>query len=133
MTSAARSPRPTRTKNVKPPERGGERFVAGWQGPLPPPAVLSAFDEVIPNGAERIVRMAELEQEHRHTVERVQTDSDAKAIKRGQWTGFAISAIAIGGAIATALAGHHWSISIALVSVPIASVVRVLVNGRQTS
>jgi uncharacterized membrane protein len=29
-----------------------------WSGPLPPPAVLEKFSQIIPNGAERIVAMA---------------------------------------------------------------------------
>jgi len=41
-----------------------------WSGPLPPPEALEKFNAVIPNGADRIVKMAEAEQAHRHEYEK---------------------------------------------------------------
>ena len=38
-------------------------------GPLPDPQTLKGYTEIIPNGAERIMRMAEKEQRHRHSLE----------------------------------------------------------------
>lgn len=38
-----------------------------YSGPIPPAAELKAYDEVVPGLAERIARMAEREQDHRHT------------------------------------------------------------------
>jgi len=40
-----------------------------FRGPLPPPRYLAQYDKVIPGLAERIVRMAEAEQGHRHHCE----------------------------------------------------------------
>lgn len=40
-----------------------------WQGPLPPPAVLEEYDRIRPGAAERILVMAEKEQQHRHDTE----------------------------------------------------------------
>lgn len=39
------------------------------QGPLPTPRLLNGYEEVLPGSAERIVQMAEREQEHRHGQE----------------------------------------------------------------
>lgn len=39
------------------------------RGPLPHPDSLARYDAIIPDGAERIMRMAELEQQHRHAWE----------------------------------------------------------------
>jgi len=50
---------------------------AHWSGPLPPPATLKQFDEVIPGGAERILRMAEAEQAHRHLTDITALKADA--------------------------------------------------------
>ncbi|MGD7036319.1 DUF2335 domain-containing protein [Methylotuvimicrobium buryatense] len=50
---------------------------AQWQGPLPPPSTLREFDDIIQNGAERIMRMAEIEQQHRH-------DSEKKLIEQAR-------------------------------------------------
>jgi uncharacterized membrane protein len=38
-------------------------------GYLPDPLSLSAYDELIPNGADRIMKMAEKQQEHRMKIE----------------------------------------------------------------
>lgn len=40
-----------------------------WSGPLPPPQALAAFNDVVPNGAERIMAAWESETAHRHKVE----------------------------------------------------------------
>lgn len=40
-----------------------------FSGPLPPPATLAQYNDVVPNGAERIMAMAERQQEHRHQIE----------------------------------------------------------------
>ena len=39
---------------------------ASFSGPIPPPAMLGKYEEYLIGSAERIVRMAEKEQEHRH-------------------------------------------------------------------
>jgi uncharacterized membrane protein len=41
-----------------------------WKAPLPPPEVLERFNQVVPNGAERIVKAWELESEHRRLIDR---------------------------------------------------------------
>lgn len=41
-----------------------------WSGPLPPPQVLQSFNDVVPNGAERIIAAWERETEHRHSMDR---------------------------------------------------------------
>lgn len=104
---------------------------AEWRGPLPPPAVLREFDTVVENGAERIMRMAEAEQAHRHTTESADLSHHADSIRRAQWSAVAVSALAILGAIVTALWGAHWSVPVALVSVPVASIVKALMNARR--
>ena len=40
-----------------------------WQGPLPPPQMVAAYDGVIANGAERIVSQWEKEADHRRGYE----------------------------------------------------------------
>lgn len=40
-----------------------------WAGPLPPPAILDQFNDVVENGAERIVAAWEGETKHRHKLE----------------------------------------------------------------
>lgn len=40
-----------------------------FMGPIPPPGILAGYNNVIPNGADRVIRMAEKEQAHRHSIE----------------------------------------------------------------
>jgi uncharacterized membrane protein len=40
-----------------------------FMGPIPPPGMLAEYNNVIPNGADRVIKMAEKEQAHRHNIE----------------------------------------------------------------
>lgn len=62
-----------------------------YAGPIPPPSLLEEFDKVIPNGADRIMIMAEKQLSHRHKLEA----SVVKANNRDSLIGV-ISASAIG-------------------------------------
>ncbi len=69
-----------------------------FEGPLPPPADLKQYDEVSAGFAERIVQMAEKEQDFRHRdTDRIR-GIQRKIIGRGQVFGFILSlAIILGG------------------------------------
>jgi len=58
---------------------------AQWSGPMPPPSTLREFESVVPGSAERIVRMAELEQSHRHASENAMLNADESVMQRGHW------------------------------------------------
>ena len=64
----------------------------GWQGPLPPPQQLAEYEKVHPGLAERIIQMAERQQNHRHQKDM----APDKWRARGQWLGFAIVIVALG-------------------------------------
>lgn len=52
----------------------------GFQGPLPPPELLKQYDELIPNGAERIFSVFEKQVDNRISLEqRVITGNDRRA------------------------------------------------------
>jgi len=50
---------------------------AHFEGPLPPANELKRYDEVVPGLGERIVVMAEKEQDHRHSLDRVVIEDQA--------------------------------------------------------
>ena len=115
------------TKNNSPtPSR--EIVSAEWAGPLPPPSVLQAFDEVVENGAERIVRMAEKEQQHRINCESAELEASVKDFRRGQWLGAALTAACIAGTVYSVYIGVHPSVSIALVGIPIMAIIGKLIK-----
>jgi uncharacterized membrane protein len=70
-----------------------------FSGPLPPPEILRAYNEIIPDGAHRILLMAEKEQTHRHAQENRENDGNLTLAKRGQLIGGGLALLAIVGAI----------------------------------
>lgn len=54
------------------------------QGPLPTPEMLREYEEVLPGLAERIVRLPEKEQEHRHDFSDIWLRREARLRDRGQ-------------------------------------------------
>lgn len=69
------------------------------------------------------MQMAESEQKHRIALEHLAITSEINATSRGQWMGAWVSSIAIIGAVVVSLLGVHWSIPVAMVGVPVASVI----------
>lgn len=99
---------------------------AHWQGPLPPPAALEAFKQLVPDAPERIIAMAE--EEGRVRREQMQKDHDSenrtketdvrefhKDVCRGQFMAFATLLLIIGSAVYCASHGHD-GVAIALAS-----------------
>jgi hypothetical protein len=93
---------------------------AHWSGPLPPPAELEMIDQIIPGGADRLLRMAEKEQSHRI--------DDAK---RGQYLGWSLAAGAVIAAALGSLCRGPWQVSVALVGIPVLGAVQALIQGRK--
>lgn len=67
-----------------------------FSGPLPHPDTLRQFDEIVPGSAERIIKMAEEQSEHRKELEKKVIDSDIARSKWGQVLGFIIAIAGLG-------------------------------------
>lgn len=59
-------------------------------GPLPSPEDMAEYNHIIPNGADRIMTMAEKEQEARLSQTAKNSESFFKMKARGQWLGLSI-------------------------------------------
>lgn len=86
------------------PRNSGNRITAAsvstqWTGPIPPPEALDRFNQVIPNGAERIFKMAEAEQAPRIAHETDTLRATVAEAKRGQILGASISLLAVASAL----------------------------------
>lgn len=68
---------------------------SSFSGPIPPPALLEKYNEIIPNGAERILAMAEKQSTHREYLEKRVVDGNVSNQTRGSYFGFIISLVAI--------------------------------------
>ena len=99
-----------------------------WSGSLPRPEDFAKFGEIIPDAPERILRMAEKEQEHRISLESQIVPANNQAGRRGQLLGASISVLALVLAVAAAYIGAPWQVSVAIVGVPVLSVARSLVT-----
>jgi len=66
-----------------------------FSGPLPPPSILQGYSDVLDGGAERIMRLTEREQEHRHYMEKAAVTGHIRLDRRGQYLGFGIAVIAL--------------------------------------
>lgn len=117
---------------AKPPKTTNHNQIisAQWTGPLPPPAALEKFDQLIPGGADRILSMAEQEQAHRIDCEKQALPLAIRESKRGQYMGVAVCLAAIAGAVIVALLGGPWQVAVALVGVPVLGAVQAFLPGR---
>jgi uncharacterized membrane protein len=87
-------------------DRAIQLVTTRFSGPLPPPAVLQAYDDMSPGLADRIVAMAEREQEHRHNLEDRAFNEDSKLGKRGQILAFIIAFAGLVAAVILGLTGQ---------------------------
>lgn len=75
-------------------------------GPIPPPEELAAYDKIIPNGADRILAMAERQSAHRIEIERSIVISQQSLASRGQIFGLVIAMFVVSLATYAAIAGQ---------------------------
>ena len=61
-----------------------------FSGPLPVPAYLAQYEEILPGSAERILKMAEEQSDHRRSLETKVINSGVSDSKKGLWFGFLI-------------------------------------------
>lgn len=87
---------------------------AAFTGPLPPPEVLKKYDEALPGTAERILRMAERENEHRIGWESRTLEAGIEESKDGGKRGYYVTLLLIVGAIACGMAGNKYSAAVGM-------------------
>lgn len=118
--------------NASHPRQRRQVVRASWEGPIPPPALIEQYNAIIPNGAERIMRMAEKAQDADIEMHRGWLKTNA----RGQRLGAAISIIAL--VLAASLSAFalymsapvaFYALPAALLSVPVFSVIKALISG----
>lgn len=76
-----------------------------FSGPLPHPNHLAAYEQTLPGAADRILTMAEKQQNHRMNLENQVIPSEVQINKRGQWFAFIMGLALIAASTATILHG----------------------------
>ncbi len=77
-------------------------------GLLPEPSELEAYNAIIPNGADRIMKMAEAQASHRMVLETTVIGSQQKQEERGQWFALIIALVFGSAGLYAALHGQPW-------------------------
>lgn len=72
-------------------------------GPLPSPEILHAYNQIIPNGADRIMKLAENQREHRSKLELMVVSRQFNQSSTGQWIGAGIVVVSLGAAVYLAM------------------------------
>lgn len=115
---------------------------SNFSGPIPPPDILNGYNKIIKNGADRIIKMAEKEQEHRHQLNLKDQESQTKLIETdikeqerefylkvaGMILGFILAIAFIGASVYLSLNGHD-AVATAIIAV-IGTIVSIFVLGR---
>jgi uncharacterized membrane protein len=111
-----KNPNPQAASN--PGNRPGARVIATAYsqvtlGPLPPPELLRGYEQICPGGADRIIKMAEVEGDHRRRMEKTALDAQIESMRRGysearlgQIFAFAIATIFLAGGSYVAVQGQ---------------------------
>lgn len=78
-----------------------------YSGAVPPPEMLREFDKIIPNGADRFMKMAEEQSAHRRKIEQKIVESNVKNENLGLVFAFFISIIGLISAAILAYKGNN--------------------------
>lgn len=81
-------------------------FAASYSGPLPPAEQLRAYEQVLPGSPDRILRMAERQQEHRLALESITVREAANRSWWGLRLGFVITLLVVGVGAAAIFTGR---------------------------
>lgn len=100
-----------------------------FSGPLPHPALLAKYNEVIANGAERIMAMAERQSIHRESLEAQVVAENVASQKRGSIFAFIICLTALIGGFALIAFGKDATGLAAIIS-SLAALAGVFVYGK---
>jgi uncharacterized membrane protein len=100
------------------------------QGPIPSPAAIERYNAIIPNGADRIMKMAEEQSAHRKEIEKTVITSQQKQSERGQIFGLIIGLLGIIIGAFLIYCGHDWAGGI-IGGTTVVSLVSVFVIGKQ--
>lgn len=128
-----------------------ETRMVAHSGPLPAPEVLAGYDRILPGAAERILQMAEKEQNARIALDQAQLEADvehraemARMQKRvhtgsfisdylGQFFGFVIALCCLVGAGYAGIMQGNWLVAAVFLSLPVAGIIQAVRGMRQKS
>ena len=105
-----------------------EIFQAHYSGPLPPPGILEKYNSAVPDGADRIIKMAEEEGNHRRAQEAKAVSRESRNSLLGIISAFILGMTSVIGGGYVVIQGHPWPGSL-LSSVGLVGLVSVFIYG----
>lgn len=102
-----------------------------FSGPIPPTEMLEEYNRIIPNGAERIMTMAESQSAHRQFIEKEVISSQNIQSERGQMFAFILAILLIAVGTTAFLFGSSTVASI-IFGTTVVGLVTVFVLGRKS-
>jgi len=84
------------------------------QGPLPSPEDFAAYEAVLPGACDRILSMAEAQQQHLFALNQARMDGDFKEARRGQAYAMILALTGLGLCAWTAWIHAPWQVSVSL-------------------
>lgn len=81
---------------AKPPQQAIQVTTRQLTGPLPPPEILAQYNQVSPGAADRIIAMAEDNNRHFQTMDKMTVSSTYQERRTGQWCGLIIGLAVMG-------------------------------------
>ena len=104
---------------------------ASFAGPIPPPSLLSEYNDIVPDAANRILTMAEKQAEHRMALETFAVHSE---VARSYWGlgAAALVALSIAGLAAAAIFTDHDAAGAALGTIDLVGIIGTFIYGNET-
>lgn len=102
-----------------------------YSGPLPHPRHLAQYDSLIPDGAHRVMAMAEDALAHNHSMQAKLVDCEVGDRKRGMWMGFAsFAALILCALLVMLITGSEVGAGLFLAAAAV-NVIGIFINGRR--
>lgn len=103
-----------------------------FAGPLPHPSIMQEYESIVPGAAQRLLNMAEKQQEHRMRMETKLVSTGVRRIIFGQIFGFIIGFIGTAGSLYLVYLGHDTA-GAAIGSTSLVALVSIFVLGKRNS
>lgn len=101
-----------------------------YSGPIPPPRALAEYEQIQPGAADRILKMAEKQQDHRMSLEKQAVLGQLQQSKRGQLFGFIIVFVCVAVAICFASFFQMYDFAKTFLTVTMLSLAALFVYGK---
>ncbi|MBR5892581.1 MAG: DUF2335 domain-containing protein [Bacteroidaceae bacterium] len=101
-----------------------------YSGPIPPPKALAEYEQIQPGAADRILKMAEKQQDHRMLLEKKAIFGQVEQSKRGQIFGFIIVFLCVAVAVFFAIKFEMLKFAATFLSVTMVILLGLFLNGK---